>query len=225
MNRQPEAELMDLPHEADAYARADFAGANDAFVSRLLELTGHRASLHALDLGCGPADIPIRLLRQKSDWRITACDASDAMLRIASDAVDAANLREKIYLLRADAKRVPLPKQSFQVVFSNSLLHHVSEPIGLWKEVKRLIAPAGIIFLRDLARPADAMVASALVARHAGNESPLLQAEFHRSLLAAYTLDEVCDQLREAQLHHLKIAMSSDRHFDVWNDCTATETL
>jgi hypothetical protein len=34
MHRQPEPELMDLPHEAQAYAAADFSGVNAAFVDR-----------------------------------------------------------------------------------------------------------------------------------------------------------------------------------------------
>lgn len=38
MHRQPEPELMDLAHEAEAYAAADFSDVNAAFVDRLLSL-------------------------------------------------------------------------------------------------------------------------------------------------------------------------------------------
>ena len=59
MPRQPEPEYMDLPEEAAAYAEADFADVNEAFVERLLEHVGAREEELALDLGTGPGDIPL----------------------------------------------------------------------------------------------------------------------------------------------------------------------
>jgi len=45
---------MDLPHEAKAYAEADFSDVNTAFVDHLLELTGPLEKGLVLDLGTGP---------------------------------------------------------------------------------------------------------------------------------------------------------------------------
>jgi len=221
-DRIPEPELMDVPEEAAAYAAADFSAVNQAFVDRLVELLGPpdvpRALPRALDLGTGPADIPLRVIRLRPNLRITAVDGSAAMLRLARSAIEraGAGAAERIQLVRADAKSLPFPAGSFDVIFSNSLLHHVADPAAMWSEIRRLIRPAGLIFLRDLARPATTADAAAIVEQYAGNESPMLREEFYRSLLAAYRVEEVRGQVELAALQQMNVAMSSDRHLDVW---------
>ncbi len=215
MQRQPEPEYMDLPEEADAYAQADFSQVNEAFVSRLLEITGQHSQATALDIGTGPADIPIRLAARQPGWHLTALDASPAMLDLAARAVADAGLGERIELMLGDAKKLPLPSQRFDVVFSNSILHHVHDAHAFWTELKRVAAPGATVFLRDLARPVDPPAARQIVETYAGSESVLLQEEYYRSLLAAYTVEEVQEQLRCAGLGTLKVAMVTDRHFDV----------
>ncbi|MBA1329736.1 hypothetical protein QQ73_00455, partial [Candidatus Endoriftia persephone str. Guaymas] len=64
MKRIPEpVELMDEKAQAKAYAEADFREPNQLFLDRLLALMGDRAPNHALDLGCGPADITLHVAR------------------------------------------------------------------------------------------------------------------------------------------------------------------
>jgi ubiquinone/menaquinone biosynthesis C-methylase UbiE len=216
MSRQPEPEVMDLYAEAEAYARADFADVNQAFVDRLLELAGHLEEAAAVDLGTGPADIPIRLARARPRWRVVAVDASEAMLAFARRAVEEARLSGRVELLLADAKATPLPSAAFDVVFSNSILHHINEADRFWAEVRRLGSSGATVFLRDLARPASPEAARQIVRRYAANEAPLLQAEYYRSLLASYTVREVRAQLDRAGLAGLRVAMVTDRHWDVF---------
>jgi len=216
MPREPEPEWMDLAEEAEAYAQADFADVNQRFVERLVELAGPRESAEAVDLGTGPADIPIRLVRARPGWRVVAVDASGPMLDLARRDVDAAGLTGSVVLLQADAKAIPLPDAGFDVVFSNSILHHLNETDALWGQVRRLAGPGATVLLRDLARPPGPEQARKIVDEYAGDESALLQEEFYRSLLAAYTPDEVREQLDRAGLGGLEVAMVSDRHLDVF---------
>jgi ubiquinone/menaquinone biosynthesis C-methylase UbiE len=206
---------MDRPEEAAAYAAADFADVNAAFVARLLELAGSHVQARVVDLGCGPADIPIRLIRARPTWTVVAVDGSEAMLALALAAVESAELRHAIEFVRADAKATGLPGQSFDVVCSNSILHHVADPVRFWTEVRRLGRPGAIVFMRDLCRPESDNVARELVAKHAGNESPLLQREFFESLLSAYTVDEVRDQLAGKMPTDFVVSKVTDRHLDV----------
>jgi SAM-dependent methyltransferase len=81
LKRQLEPELMDDPEQALAYARADFSEENQGFVDTFREYYPDFASGHVLDLGCGPADIPIRFLRALPDCRVTGVDASAPMIR------------------------------------------------------------------------------------------------------------------------------------------------
>ena len=75
MQRQPEPEFMDEGMEAEAYARADFADVNRAFVERLLDLTDQHKNARALELGVGPGDITVSMAAARPGWRIVAMDA------------------------------------------------------------------------------------------------------------------------------------------------------
>ena len=65
MKRVPEPELMLDPEQTAAYAGADFAQGHQAIVDELAkrfpELSGE---LLALDLGCGPLDVTLRILEK-----------------------------------------------------------------------------------------------------------------------------------------------------------------
>jgi len=216
LHRQAEPEIMDEAEEAYAYALADFAEVNAAFVERLRELSSGRDTAVALDLGTGPADIPVRVARARPRWRIWAVDASHAMLQLGLDACKKANAAATIGLLLADAKSLPIRGHSIDVVFSNSILHHITDTGLLWKEIKRVAKPGALVFLRDLARPGSASDALDIVSKHAGNESPLLREEYYRSLLSAYTVEEIVCQLDMAGLDALEVEQVTDRHLDVW---------
>ena len=65
--------------------------------------------------------------------------------------------------------------------------------VALWREIRRLGSAGAWVLLRDLARPASLAHAAAIVQEYARHESVLLQEEFYRSLLAAYTPDEIAE--------------------------------
>lgn len=221
MPRCLEPEAMDIPEEAQAYASADFGEVNEAFANRLVEFAGARDRLLALDLGTGPADIPIRVLERRRGWHIVAADISWSMLGIAHGAVRKKGVAGGISLIQLDSKTLPFPDRCFDVVFSNSILHHLPETGHFWSEVGRVAKVGAYILLRDLARPASREMAAEIVQKYSGNESALLQEEFFRSLLAAFTPDELRAQLAQAGLDRLDVAMVSDRHWDVFGQLRA----
>lgn len=215
MMRVPEPEYMDLPEEAAAYAAADFTEVNRAFAEALCACASEGGYKLVLDLGTGPGDIPACVASMHPGWHIVGLDASCAMLEFAAKA--AAGMRPALLsLVLADAKRLPFPAASFDGVYSNSILHHVEDVDTFWREIRRVTQPGGFIFLRDLMRPASPDAAHGIVMQHAGTESPLLREEFYRSLLAAYTPDEVQTQLAAAGLDTLCVAAVTDRHLDVY---------
>lgn len=80
MNRVLEPELMTDPDQANAYAAADFATVNQSFVDRFRALFPDFARGRMVDLGGGPADIPIRFCRALPAVTVTGVDGSEAML-------------------------------------------------------------------------------------------------------------------------------------------------
>jgi ubiquinone/menaquinone biosynthesis C-methylase UbiE len=217
MQRKAEPELMDLPDEVAAYANADFAEVNRLFVERLCDLTAHRGEerLDAIDLGCGPGDMAMRAARERPFWRIIAADASRPMLQWAQRVFEQAGVADRVTTRHLDAKAIDLPARSVDVIYSNSLVHHLSDPVPMWREVARLSRPGAVVFFRDLYRPADESCARAIVQTHAGAESELLREEFYRSLLSAYSVEEIRGQLQEAGLQGFTAGPINDRHMDI----------
>ncbi len=210
MNRVLEPEVMADPRQALAYARADFADVNQRFVDGLVSRHPALARARVIDLGCGPADIPLRLAAALPDARVVAIDASPAMLALGREAVRGRRLR--VGLVGARLPRLPFADRGFDAVISNSLLHHLPEPATFWSEVRRLLSPGGVVHVMDLFRPGSVDEARAIVEAAAGDEDPILKDDFFNSLLAAFTPDEVRGQLTAAGLGHLECVVVSERH-------------
>lgn len=213
VERVVEPELMDDPAQAEAYARADFEGPNALFCERLAHQPLPEGA-HVLDLGCGPADIPIRLAAERPGQHFWAVDGAAAMLDHARKRLSATGLGGRVTLVHGRLGALSLPERSFDVVLSNSLLHHLHDPSLLWREVAVRGRPGAWVQIMDLRRPPDAGSADAIVARYAGDEPPILRRDFAASLRAAFTPGEVMAQLRAAGLS-LSVSVPSDRHLMV----------
>jgi ubiquinone/menaquinone biosynthesis C-methylase UbiE len=201
---------MDDPAQARAYAGADFATVNAGFVERFRTEFPAFVRGRIADLGCGPADIPIRLLRACPGVRLVALDASAPMLALADAARRAAGLR--CDLVRARLPNLPFPAHVFDAVISNSLLHHLPEPTVFWRELTRLAAAGAAVVVMDLARPDSPAAAQAIVDAYAADEPPLLRRDFFHSLCAAFTLEEIRAQVAPLG-GELRCAAVSDRHW------------
>jgi len=216
VERIPErAELMEGEDQAAAYARADFAQPNTLFCEQLVARAGSSLAGPAVDLGCGPADIPIRLALRHPELQVDAVDGSAAMLRWAERAVQAAALGARVRVIQGELGAATLAAARYDFVLSNSLLHHLHDPGLLWREVARILRPRGFVQVMDLARPESSAAARAIVARYAGDEAEVLQLDFYASLCAAFTLDEVRAQVSAAGLSFLRVEAISDRHLIV----------
>lgn len=214
MDRVLEPEIMDDPEQARIYAAADFSEENALFVDQFLLCAGELDDAHIVDLGCGPADIPIRLAKRCDTVRVTGIDASPPMIAIARQAVERAGLNERIQLCCQRFQDVVLPEPADGVI-SNSLVHHVRNPLQFWYAVKRMAKPGSPVLVMDLLRPDSPEAARELVERYAANEPKRLQEDFYRSLLAAFTEDEVAAHLAELNLTRLLVDVVDDRHWIV----------
>ena len=216
MDRVPEPELMLGVEQALAYAYADFAEPHSRFVTLLKErFPNLPSSGRVLDLGSGPGDISCRLARAFPAWKIDAVDGSPAMLELGRRRVVEAGLTSRVQFHELILPVDKLPHDSYVLVFSNSLLHHLRDPMVLWSTVRRQ-QPATDVFVMDLLRPSSQSETDALVDQYAKDEPEILQTDFFNSLLAAYETVEVESQLKSVDLSHLNLEVVSDRHFIVW---------
>ncbi|UKO95806.1 class I SAM-dependent methyltransferase [Nostoc sp. UHCC 0870] len=212
MHRQLEPEVMDSWEEAIEYDAMDFTEVNTAFVEEVLTLGLLEEGL-VLDAGTGTGRIPVLMCQMRPQWQIIAIDMAKNMLQIAAHHVQEAGLQEKISLELVDAKNLPYEDGSFDLVISNSLVHHLPNPLPFFKELKRVLKPHGGIFLRDLIRPQDVVTTNALVESIGKEYDDHQKKLFRDSLLAALTIDEVNELIVAADLVGLQVYQSSDRHW------------
>jgi cyclopropane fatty-acyl-phospholipid synthase-like methyltransferase len=214
MDRVLEPELMDDPEQTAAYAGADFAEENQGFVDRFAEYFPGFSNGRVLDVGCGPADIPIRFAQHYPICHVIGVDASDPMIRLGEQAVKQAGLTDRI-TLRCQRFEAIAGANVFDAALSNSLLHHLPNPLQFWHKLRQLVKPGSPVLVMDLLRPESPEDAQAIVGRYAEGGPDILRRDFYNSLLAAFTEDEVTSQLARMNLTRLLIDVIDDRHWVV----------
>ncbi len=211
MQRVTEPEVMDSPQEAVEYDAMDFLEVNTAFAERALEL-GSPVGL-ILDAGTGTARIPILMCQRRPHWQVIGIDLAQSMLDVGRKNVENSSLQQQIKLELVDAKQMPYPEAHFDMVVSNSIIHHLPNPLPFLQELKRVLKPNGAILLRDLIRPDSEETLEDLVERYAGDCNEHQKMLFRDSLYAAFTLDEVTELLQQVALEGVHVYQSSDRHW------------
>lgn len=207
-----EPEVMDTQDEAESYAAMDHREGNAAFVDRAIELAGGELAGWALDLGTGPGDIPLMLCDRATRVKIVGVDLSWQMLRLAEQQRRTAACRDRVIFQLADVKALPFADGSFDAVISNTILHHIPEPLLMLREARRVLRPGGVLLIRDLFRPDTSQRLQELVEQHAGDCTADQQRMFAASLHAALTPGELREIAEKAGLRDAEIVIDSDRH-------------
>src|SRR6478672_6316079 len=146
LERVLEPEFMDTPEEARDYDSMDHAEVNRRFVDNLfaalsayrLHPTADNPRFRLLDVGTGTAQITIELCRRADSINVVAVDAATHMLDLARRNIEFASLTSRIQVRQADAKHLPLAAAEFDAIISNSIIHHLPEPILCLKEAFRV---------------------------------------------------------------------------------------
>ncbi len=211
MQRITEPEVMDSLQDALEYDSMDFLEVNTAFAKRAIELGSPQGLI--LDAGTGTARIPILMGQMRPQWQIIGIDLAQSMLQVGQKNVEQARLQQQIKLEFVDAKKLPYLDSHFDMVVSNSLIHHLPNPLPFLTELKRVLKPNGAMFLRDLMRPNSLETLEEIVEREAGNCNDYQKGLFRDSLYAAFTLDEVNELMQQAGLVGVNVYQSSDRHW------------
>jgi len=226
LDRVLEPEYMDTAEEARDYDSMDHVEVNRRFVDDLLAVCstiGLRPAAverrcRALDLGTGTAQIPIELCRRAVWIDVVAVDAAAHMLDLARRNIESAGLADRIQVQRTDAKKLPFSAAEFDAAISNSIIHHLPEPILCLKEALRVCCPGGLLFFRDLMRPRAEAELVSLVDLYAPPASVSPATDHQRAMLAdslraALTLDEIRALVIELGLPAAAVQPTSDRHW------------
>jgi arsenite methyltransferase len=127
---------------------------------RMLGCLPWRGDEQILDVGCGHGMLLVEAARrlttgravgidvwsQRDQWRNSA-DATRARLR-------AAGVADRVEVQDADARELPFPDASFDVVVSNLVIHNIAsadERARAMREIARVLKPGGRVALVDIA--------------------------------------------------------------------------
>lgn len=213
MDRITEPELMNDEAQVLAYAQADFDEPHSMFIQAFKAAsTEQKVSGYILDLGCGPADISIRFAQSYPDCEIDGIDGAPRMLEHGKLAIRKAQLQDRIHLFEGVLPGAILPRDNYNVIISNSLLHHLHERDVLWESIQQFGSSGSRVFIMDLMRPESEEIARELVDLYARDEPEVLRNDFYHSLCAAFLPKEIQSQLDIAGLSQLDVEILSDRH-------------
>ncbi len=142
----------------------------------------------ALEVGAGTGYLGLNLLQAGLVERLTASDISAGMLDTMSGT--AARLELEVTTTRAEAGGLPLPDESFDLVFGHAVLHHLPDLDRSFAEFARVLRPGGMIaFCGEPSQQGDRLAA-------VPKRAALLVAPLWRRLLGASARDVFGDEHR-----------------------------
>lgn len=107
-----------------------------------------RSGQRLLDLGCGPGTITVDLAARVAPGEVVGIDPSADVIDAAeqhAESVGCSNVRFRT----GDAYAIDAADESFDVVHAHQVLQHLSDPIAALKEARRVLAPGGLLAVRD----------------------------------------------------------------------------
>ena len=111
-------------------------------------LQGQELRGDVLEIGCGSGAMAAEALRTYPDVRLTATDFDQSMVEVARTRLSGFGARAEVR--QADATALPFPDESFDVVLSFIMLHHVLRWEQAFVEVTRVLRPGGRFIGYDL---------------------------------------------------------------------------
>lgn len=215
--------------EAEIYRDIDHTVVNRQFVDDLI--AGGPVGPWVVDLGCGPAQIPILLCEAIQEdgleshyrpaderLRVMATDVAVEMLEIAKFEIEMAGRVEQVELQQIDLNEPnALHNEIADTLLCNTVLHHLDDPSNAISLAIDAAKPGGRLFIRDLCRPASETEVESLVEQYGSPESDsgeLSPAQLLRqSLHAAFTLDEIRKIITPLGIDAEAVQITSDRHW------------
>lgn len=101
-----------------------------------------------LDIGSGTGFVGEQMMNcLKANDTIICSDVSKTMLSIAQKNLEERYPRVHVKSLKLIDEDLPLEDNSINIITMNSVLHHVPEPQRLLKNIARILAPGGLLFI------------------------------------------------------------------------------
>lgn len=99
-----------------------------------------------LDLGCGPGTITVEFADRVAPGRVVGLDAAETVIERAAAQFERPNLEFVV----GDAFALPFDDDTFDIVHAHQVLQHVTDPVAMLREMRRVAKPGGVVAAREV---------------------------------------------------------------------------
>ncbi len=126
----------------DLAALDEFHGLGRAATLALAELAAISPGERVLDLGAGIGG-PARTLARHFDARVCALDPTERFCGLAEELNARAGLADRIEVVCADARQMPLPDAGFDLILTQAVWPSIADKAAMLAEAHRVLVPGG----------------------------------------------------------------------------------
>ncbi|KEF55790.1 uncharacterized protein A1O9_08541 [Exophiala aquamarina CBS 119918] len=101
-----------------------------------------------LDVGCGPGTITADLAALVPQGSVIGCDPVESVLSQATSYAASRGL-SNVTFEKVDANALPYADETFDIVTCHQVLQHVSDPVGILREMRRVVKRGGLVAARE----------------------------------------------------------------------------
>jgi len=102
-----------------------------------------------LDVGCGPGTITLDFAARVAPGRVIGIDSSDEIIQKATQLAAEDDLANVEFMV-GNGYELPFDDDSFDIVHAHQVLQHVSRPVAMLREFRRVCAPGGVVAVREV---------------------------------------------------------------------------
>ncbi|KAI0753589.1 putative methyltransferase [Irpex lacteus] len=106
-------------------------------------------SAAVLDIGCGPGTITADFALLVPQGHVTGLDASSEIIKQAETHAHSRGVKDNISFTAGDAHALPFPDDSFDITHAHQVLQHVTDPVKVLGEMRRVTKPGGVVAVRE----------------------------------------------------------------------------
>ncbi|MGH1481912.1 MAG: class I SAM-dependent methyltransferase [Geminicoccales bacterium] len=106
------------------------------------------AGKHLLDIGCGTGG-PAMVLAKDCGAKVNGIDIESALIKRALANAKEAALDDNVSFKLVEPGPLPFDDHSLDAVFSKDSLIHVTDKSAMFKDIKRVLKPGGILAMSD----------------------------------------------------------------------------
>lgn len=141
-----------------------------------------------LEIGPGPGYIGLEWLKRAPDARLTACEISENMIKVAEKNAMDYGFEKRVTYVQGSCLAMPFEAESFDGVITNGSLHEWEDPLKAINEIYRVLKPCGRFCVTDMRRDVNPLIKWMI---YFSTKPKEIRPGFISSLNAAYTVAEL----------------------------------